>query len=120
MLALLYITISSGVMVNIHYCMGEISSVKYGVDKKAACGTCGMDKKEGCCHVDHKFLKSGDQQLESNNAVDFQSTVIIADLPQPIYASAQSGNRHDQYSRFHSPPDNRFNSLAKFICVYKV
>ena len=77
-------------------------------------------EKDGCCHVDHKFLKSSDQQVSSNNAVVFQAPDIICSFSQPVSVSALSGVMHDTYSRFHSPPDNRFNSLAKFICVYRV
>ncbi len=35
-------TIASGVVVNVHYCMGRLASVEYGYDDHDVCGKCGM------------------------------------------------------------------------------
>ncbi|MGL6269560.1 MAG: HYC_CC_PP family protein, partial [Chitinophagaceae bacterium] len=47
-LAIVYLAISSGVVLNIHYCMGEIAEVAFGQHKSDKCGQCGMEN-DGCC-----------------------------------------------------------------------
>ena len=59
-LLLLYVTITSGVIVNIHNCMGMVRSVTFGHEKDDACSTCGMKDKKGCCNTEHKFIKVQD------------------------------------------------------------
>ena len=63
LLAIVYLGITSGVMVNVHYCMGRIAEVNYGHDDADKCGKCGMDQKNGCCTTEHKFVKSADEHL---------------------------------------------------------
>jgi hypothetical protein len=50
-LALLYLGLTTGVVKNLHFCMGELSKVDYGYDKHDACEKCGMTEKDGCCHT---------------------------------------------------------------------
>jgi DNA polymerase II large subunit len=59
---MIYLTVSSGVAMEIHYCMGKQAAVDFyntADDKK--CGRCGMkEKKGGCCSDEHKFYKLED------------------------------------------------------------
>ena len=61
-LALLYISTSSGAVVHLHYCMGKLAGWGFGDNKSKACGGCGMEKTDekdnGCCKDEHKFLKT--------------------------------------------------------------
>jgi hypothetical protein len=57
--ALLYLVITSGVVVNVHYCMGRIAEVAFHEVNNDACGTCGMDNS-GCCHNDQQVFKLTD------------------------------------------------------------
>jgi hypothetical protein len=62
-LAIIYFAISSGVVVNIHYCMGKMSSVKLQAWTPSSCG-CGkkMESKKGCCKTELKVVKIEDAQ----------------------------------------------------------
>lgn len=67
-LAVLYISTSSGAVVHLHYCMGELADWGLGQNKSKTCGQCGMKKAvgkdSGCCKDEHKFLKnSSDQKI---------------------------------------------------------
>ena len=67
-LAVLYISTSSGAVVRLHYCMGELADWGLVPNKSRTCGKCGMEKSEakdsGCCKDEHKFLKnSSDQKI---------------------------------------------------------
>ncbi|MGB8190578.1 MAG: hypothetical protein WCF67_01605, partial [Chitinophagaceae bacterium] len=67
-LAIFYLSLASGVMVNVHYCMGELASVDYGHKEEDKCGRCGMpDDNNACCHTDSKLVKlQDDHQLTSS------------------------------------------------------
>ncbi|MCK7557044.1 hypothetical protein MKQ70_19345 [Chitinophaga sedimenti] len=59
-IAVLYVAITSGFTVNVHYCMGEIASVKFHNADDDACNKCGKPGAKGggdCCKDVHKFLK---------------------------------------------------------------
>jgi hypothetical protein len=63
-LLLLYFSVSTGVLVNIHYCMGSLRSIDFTISKGDTCSRCGMKNKTGCCHEDCKIIKLGvDQQM---------------------------------------------------------
>jgi hypothetical protein len=69
-LAFLVLLSSSGVMMNMHYCMGKFtgSSISLSYNSASNCTSCGMEKKanatKGCCHDSKTLLKnSTDQKL---------------------------------------------------------
>jgi len=69
-MAVLVLLSSSGVMMSMHYCMGEFTgaSISLSYNSASHCMTCGMEKneyaKKGCCHDSKTLLKnSTDQKL---------------------------------------------------------
>ena len=118
-LAFLYVSIASGVMVNIHYCMGDLASVEYGTDASEACGKCGMKEKKGCCHTEYKFVKLQDAHQLVKTAIEF--TQLPAELPaytvnNDIFLKEQS---HLSLN-YHSPPDPRVNEVYLHNCVFRI
>src|SRR4051812_25777758 len=83
-LALLYLTASSGVAVSIHYCMGHRSGTSLTLvnDDHRACKRCGMEKtkKGGCCHDEHKLIKSSDDQSLVSKII-LKASLFTAILP---------------------------------------
>lgn len=75
-----YFAVSSGVLVNSHYCMKRLVSVHLFEKKAKQCGRCGMSMHEGngCCHDDVKFVKLTQDQ----NKVLFTNPGI--DKPEPL------------------------------------
>ena len=61
LLLLLYVTVSSGFTVHLHYCMGELVESNLTHSEDAPCGVCGMEKdpdsSDGCCKDEHKQVK---------------------------------------------------------------
>ena len=88
-LALVYLTVSSGATVNLHYCMGKLMSWDLSHKSEGKCGSCGMEKAghKGCCHDEHKQLKVEKDQKASESAFKFLITssdavvVSFTDLP---------------------------------------
>lgn len=120
-LAILYITLTSGVIVNVHYCMGSIASVDYGYDDHDACGKCGMkEHREGCCHTEYNLVKLDDaHQVIPADIPSFEMPVsIIPDEivwidPAPAQIPATSFIYDD-------PPDPYSNSVYLHNCVFRI
>jgi hypothetical protein len=59
MLLLMYFSVSTGFVINMHYCMDRLNSVQLGTSgDKDACDKCGMSREANdCCFNDVKVLK---------------------------------------------------------------
>ena len=63
LIAFLYLVMSTGFVVNSHYCMGKLSSIELGRPqvKKCACGMrIDYAKKSKCCHSKTDVVKLAD------------------------------------------------------------
>ena len=60
-------TVSSGIAMEIHYCMGEKAGVDFYKNSEDKCSRCGMKNKvnNGCCSDDHKFFKIEDSHQKA-------------------------------------------------------
>ena len=118
-LALLYIITTSGVVVNVHYCMGAVASVTYGHEAPESCGKCGMIEKDGCCHSELKVVKLDDVHQQ---AVKAAQTEQVAELPVAYFEAAVAGfNSHNNFvNSYHSPPDNRDNVIYLHTGVFRI
>jgi hypothetical protein len=121
LLAILYVTVASGVVVNVHYCMGRIASVEYGYDDHDVCGKCGMsDQKKGCCHTEYKLIKLQDEHQLVKASITFSALPALVPAQPPLFQPPLSGA--DQYLalQYHSPPDSRLNSVYLSTCVFRI
>lgn len=78
-LALFYITLTSGAYINIHYCGGDIQSVDLGAQHELCC--CGMDySNSSCCENEIVQLKIDVDQdvvfVKNINSKLFLSNII--------------------------------------------
>jgi hypothetical protein len=83
LLALIYFTVSSGMMMNIHYCMGKMSSVKVGMFLNKNCRNCKGTDHRGCCHTESRLIKIEDNQQVSH--ADYSFSVPVKILPAAIW-----------------------------------
>jgi hypothetical protein len=109
-LALLYLGLTTGVVKNLHYCMGELSNVDYGYDKHQACEKCGMTEKDGCCNTEFKVVKLEDShQWKTPTSLNPPfSLPAFNDRPLLTFDRYKPGNFSLYY---HSPPDHRANNV---------
>ena len=120
-LAILYITVTSGVIVNVHYCMGSIASVDYGYDDHDTCGKCGMtEKRTGCCHSELKLVKVDDEHQQvpaSIQSFEMPVSIIPDEIvwidPAPTQLALTSFTYDD-------PPDPYSNSVYLHNCVFRI
>ena len=103
---LVYFTVSTGFVINLHYCMDEMASVELSHEKSDKCGKCGMPKKDkdGCCRDEVKVVKLNQDQLVSS-FVNFQFSSPIIQVSFSEYQLTDF-NRSFSYTSYkaHAPP----------------
>jgi len=54
-----YLGVTTGVVINFHYCMEKLASAKLFDTKSKKCGKCGMhmEDSDGCCRDEVKIVK---------------------------------------------------------------
>ncbi|MBY0536488.1 MAG: hypothetical protein K2P88_11605 [Chitinophagaceae bacterium] len=119
-LAVLYLTITSGLVVNWHYCMGRLASIDYGAYENKVCGKCGMKDKKGCCETEHQFLKVDDaHQLVK---LQFEFNAFAIEAPKYVALTQQYIPQADQFITYqsHAPPNLELNKLYPSINVFRI
>ncbi|MEO6316995.1 MAG: hypothetical protein ABIU63_07410 [Chitinophagaceae bacterium] len=124
--ACMYLGITSGLVLQIHYCMGEQvgSSVKFA-DASAeghTCSNCGMQNgKSKCCHDEVKFLKL--QDVHKQVTADYEFTAPVITL-QPCNLIAPPATFQNESSAVcnNSPPDDDLHQPAIFLfhCIFRI
>ncbi len=67
-LAIIYISTSSGAAIHLHYCMGKLVKTELGDSKEDKCDNCGMKSTDlensGCCKDEYRQIKiENDQKI---------------------------------------------------------
>ncbi|MDP4263675.1 MAG: hypothetical protein Q8941_14200 [Bacteroidota bacterium] len=117
-LSVLYLSTSSGAMVNLHYCMGRLTNWTLGHDKSDICSKCGMKKSaknnNDCCKDEHKFLKNNSDQKTAESAFQ-QAELSVAALPASFIEIAfhDFPSLTEEKPVCNAPP--RSNGVATYI-----
>lgn len=120
-LAILYMGISSGIAMEIHYCMGKRVGVDFYGTGKDKCGKCGMkEDKAGCCGDVHQFVKLND----AHQSVDNQLVVGLPELAVSnsfICYRIQFPNVSAAKADYiFSPPDDTRPAACIMNCVFRL
>ena len=120
-LAFLYLGISSGIAMEIHYCMGKKAGVElYGSDNDK-CGKCGMkEKKTGCCNDEHKFYKLNDSHKNVSNDLSFETPIAFISNPLPLFDFLLAATPVENTINNHSPPIYNRPSACVLNCVFRL
>jgi hypothetical protein len=102
-LALIYFAISSGVVLNVHYCMGRVSSVKLDLAGAKTCA-CGKSEPKKCCKTELKVFKIEDTQKAAFASYDIQAPVAIITNETGIFYLPEYLSADHQSHYAHSPP----------------
>ena len=119
-LAILYLVTASGVVVNLHYCMGRLASVDYGTDSHKACGKCGMKSSPGCCETHSKVVKVQDEHQWAKSGIEVAQVSAI--LPQFEIGLNMLIQGEENYSdpHYYPPPDPQGNSVYLLNSVFRI
>jgi hypothetical protein len=120
-LAVIYLGVSSGIAMEIHYCMGKKSGVDFYSNKEDKCGKCGMKDKKGCCNDEHKFYKLNDSHKNVSNDISF-TLPIMALVPAgiPLDCIRLKDGPADDALKNHSPPIYAGPSACIMNCVFRL
>ncbi len=120
-LAILYLAVSSGIAMEIHYCMGKKAGIEFYGSTSDKCGKCGMeDKTTGCCHDEFKFYKIHDSHYSSYNDIQLTASELIAAPACNLFQwQMPAGNKLAAVSD-HSPPDHTGPSACIKNCVFRL
>lgn len=119
-LAIIYFTMTSGIVFNVHYCRGKISSVKVDLLAKNLCGCKKKETKKGCCKTEHKLVKLEDNHKAS--AAHFACDVPVAILPTTTHNFNSILNYNNTITAFNSlpPPTLSQEAIYKRNCVFRI
>lgn len=119
-LAIIYLTVSSGVAMSIHYCMGKVASVDL-VHAGNKCGKCGMKMTgNNCCKDEFKIVKLEDSHKLISNDINIFCPIAIVDNSKSIINSNLFLSRIRSQYKDNSPPESPAVSLNILYSVFRI
>lgn len=120
-----YLAVSSGIVVNFHYCMDRLASTEWFAMEGKQCGKCGMEmhKSHGCCHDEVKVVKmEDDQKITPTIAVDFSSLQMPAQVPSEFISTSFYNSNITRHPDNHPPPLLSMAGQDTYIsnCVFRI
>lgn len=109
--AILFLSTSSGATIRMHYCMGKLADWGLMYRDSTKCENCGMEesdtKDNGCCKDENKFVKNiSEQKITESVSINF--TLTILDLPLSLFSLSDIFyiSSSEEYPISHAPPRN--------------
>lgn len=113
--------VSSGIALELHYCMGSMAGIELYGSSGSTCGKCGMtEKKSGCCHDEFKFYKISDSHKTVSNDIDLTASSFAVVSNHYIYDWQMPDNTALTVVNNHSPPDYAEPSVCIMNCVFRL
>lgn len=109
---------------NIHYCMGKVSSVTFGHEKDhsdGTCGKCGMNKTENhCCSDETQFLKITDSHQSTNLPQFIENVCLSLPVVEISFQLSGQGQTEQAHATYFSPPASTLNKVYLAIHVFRI
>jgi len=119
-LTMMYMTMASGLAVEVHYCMGKKAGADLFAPPDGKCGKCGMkEKKAGCCHDEHKFYKLSDSHKNVSNNLSFAGAGISVVSLGAIFQSRPPVHTPKAENNDYSPPYDTGPSPIIMHCTFR-
>lgn len=122
-LALIYITISTGATVQLHFCMDKLTGWSFTNKTPENCGKCGMSKQghKGCCHDEKKVIKVTKDQKSNESSFSFlinkslhhYQNITVSNILYLPYGAALNPNSH-------APPLGKQLAIFIYNCVFRI
>jgi hypothetical protein len=104
---LCYFAVTSGIVINSHYCMKRLVSINLFDRTPDVCGKCGMDTHEsnGCCRDEIKVVKlDQDQNTLTVTSLAIPSLKIAVTTPSDFIVALFQNIDRQRHFHNHSPP----------------
>ena len=120
-LALVYMAVSSGIALELHYCMGKKAGMDLYGTASEKCGKCGMTEKDlGCCHDEFKFYKLSDFHKTVSNDIDLTATSFAVVKDYSLYDWQMPDQTVQTAIHNNSPPGYTAPSACIMNCVFRL
>lgn len=119
-LAFLYLSVSSGIAMEIHYCMGKKAGVDLYGNSNDKCHKCGMEEKKGCCSDEHKFYKINDSHKNVSNDLNFETPIAVITNTFPLFNFLLVNKPAEEKINNNSPPLYNKPSVCVLNCVFRL
>ena len=119
---LIYLGFSSGLVLEIHHCLGTVADFSLGKDhSESTCGKCGMEKGDnGCCRDELKFVKLQDSHKLVQADFSLPVPVVLISITYYLfYQDIKNLPVIDEYN-IHSPPLLAGASQNIKNCVFRI
>jgi hypothetical protein len=118
-----YLGVSTGVVVNFHYCMNKLASTELFAIKGKKCGKCGMNmhKAHGCCRDEVKVVKmEDDQKLTPAISYELPPADALFIVPSTFIATSFYNVPVQRHYQNHSPPLLTEQDTYLDNCVFRI
>jgi hypothetical protein len=116
----IYFAVSSGVVMNVHYCMGKRQQAEMDA-KTCKCGRKEKKgEKKGCCKTESKFIKLEDVQKASYAQYTIQAPVADAIAQGNIFPLIVYHSADRVVAVSHSPPLLSAQDTYLLNCVFRI
>ena len=121
-LAVIYLSTSSGLALQVHYCMDEVSGVSLAADDENSCGKCGMEKtSSNCCKDETRFVKLDDaHKLLPSSYLQHPSVATVKSSEYFDQSIAYSDVIDPSVINANAPPVKTNRPLNLMHCVFRV
>ena len=117
-----YLAVSCGVIVNFHYCMGRLDSVKFFAAESEYCSNCGMhtSKSHKCCGDETTIIKLQDDQQTAQAIQSLKPPVAEYSIPSDFIVASFYNADISLYQSDHSPPLLTGQDTYLLNCVFRI
>ena len=118
-----YLAVTSGVIVNFHYCMDQLASTHLFGGESKQCAKCGMyfDDSNGCCRDEVQVVKmETDQKPGSSIIVDFHSLDAPVQVPSAFLSASFFNVQPEAEPSPHPPPLLPKQDTYLQNCVFRI
>ncbi|BAV09774.1 hypothetical protein SAMN05421788_1011207 [Filimonas lacunae] len=123
-LAVLYLGVSSGATLHLHFCMGKLLGVSLVDNDSHKCGKCGMKKSaapgKSCCKDEHKLVKLEKDHTASAFIELMQAPVVYQPVHQYHAGITAIAEQPVLFPSPHSPPLASEVPLFVRNCVFRI
>jgi hypothetical protein len=118
-----YLTTTSGVIINFHYCMDRLASLEFFAAESKTCGKCGMKIKDsnGCCKDEVKIIKmNADQKAATSIVFELPALDAVPSTPSAFISASFFNIDQTRHHRNHSPPLLTKQDTYLDNCVFRI
>jgi hypothetical protein len=123
-IAVFYLAATSGMVINVHYCMGTISSISFNEEtdhNDGTCDKCGMLKAENhCCKDEISKGKLSDSHQTSVVAFELAAASAVIPVRTTVLSDPEQGQSPVPTIDYFSPPSRVFNRVYLDVNVFRI